>query len=78
MNELYSKDIHFWKGILNDYFINAHRVISRIIPSAQKTVDFIHETNRRFGERRQLLGDDGLKEKAIELLKAKEELMVCV
>ncbi|XP_050535492.1 uncharacterized protein C05D11.1-like isoform X7 [Daktulosphaira vitifoliae] len=72
-NKLLSEDILFWKNILRDYLLNDHKVIVRGIPSIKKHNELANEEIQRVSQRKNDLGDDGLKLKANELLNAKTE-----
>lgn len=76
LDELQCKEIIFWKGILEKYFINCNRVIVRGIPSIKKQEELANEEKERVQERCKALGEEGLKIKAVELLNAKVECEV--
>ncbi|XP_050536251.1 uncharacterized protein C05D11.1-like [Daktulosphaira vitifoliae] len=73
LNNLLREDISFWKEILNDYFLNNHKIVVRGVPSIKKKHELANEEIQRVSKRKNDLGDDGLKIKAIELQKAKTE-----
>lgn len=76
LDQLHKEHITFWKGILEKYFINGHKVIVRGMPSIKKQEELAIEEKARVQERKNTLGDEGLKKKAIELLNAKVECEV--
>ncbi|XP_050536252.1 uncharacterized protein C05D11.1-like [Daktulosphaira vitifoliae] len=73
LNNLLREDISFWKEILIDYFLNNHKIVVRGVPSIKKKHELANEEIQRVSKRKNDLGDDGLKIKAIELQKAKTE-----
>lgn len=73
---MHNEEIKFWTGILEKYFINSHRVIFRGMPSIKKQEELAAEEKKRVQNRKDTLGEDGLKKKAIELLQAKQECEV--
>lgn len=73
---MFNKELPFWRGILEKYFINGHKVIVRGIPSIEKQKELAEEEEARVQERIKTLGEEGLKKKAIELLNAKVECEV--
>lgn len=68
---MYKKDIAFWKEILEKYFVKSHRIIVRGTPSIKKQEDLAAEEKERIQSRKETLGEEGLKKKALELLNAK-------
>lgn len=76
LKKLHNEDITFWRRILEKYFINGHKVIVRGIPSIEKQKELASEEEERVQERIKILGKEGLKKKAIELLNAKVECEV--
>lgn len=66
----------FWKDILEKYFINGPRVVVRGIPSIKKQEELAAEEKKRIQDRKEAMGEDGLKQKAFELLNAKKECEV--
>jgi len=76
LKQLHNEEIMFWKGILEKYLINGNRVIVRGIPSIKKQEELANEEKERVQERQKLLGEEGLKKKAVELLNAKVECEV--
>lgn len=78
INELYNEDLAFWKKMLDKYLISGHRVIIRGKPSIKKLQILLKEKEDRIQKRRALLGEEGLKRKAVELFKAKLEYEVNV
>jgi len=76
LKQLENEEITFWKGILQKYLINNNRVIVRGIPSIKKQEELANEEKERVQERQKILGKDGLKKKAVELLNAKVECEV--
>lgn len=76
LKQLYNENLTFWKGILKKYFINGHRVVVKGMPSIKKQEELAAEEKERVQKRKNILGEDGLKKKAIELLNAKVECEV--
>lgn len=76
LTQLHNEEVLFWKGILQKYIINNHRVIVRGMPSMKKQEELASEEENRVQERKKTWGEVGLKKKAIELLNAKVECEV--
>jgi len=76
LKQLLKEDESFWKEIVKKYLINAHRIIVRGMPSIIKQEELANEENNRVQERKDKLGVEGLKKKAVELLNAKIECEV--
>lgn len=68
----------FWKNLMKTYFINTHRVEVVGIPSIDVLQQQIAEEGITIRERRELLGEEGLKQKVVELLNASKECQVYV
>ncbi|XP_050435416.1 uncharacterized protein C05D11.1-like isoform X2 [Adelges cooleyi] len=73
LKQLYKEDILFWIEILETYFIDNKRVVARGSPSNKRRNDLAAEEHNRIAQRKAMLGEEGLKTKAIELLNAKNE-----
>lgn len=64
--------------MLNKYFVNGNRVVVRGVPSIKKQEELAAEEKKRVQERKDTLGEEGLKRKAVELLNAKVECEVII
>ncbi|VVC45099.1 Peptidase M16, C-terminal,Metalloenzyme, LuxS/M16 peptidase-like,Peptidase M16, N-terminal [Cinara cedri] len=73
LNELQNKEITFWKNILQKYFIDGPKIVVEGMPSVIKQKELAKEENDRKESRIKILGEEGLKQKALELLNAKIE-----
>lgn len=76
LEQLHKEEITFWKEMLMTYFINSHKVIVRGMPSIKKQEELAAEEKDRVQKRKDTLGNDGLKKKAMELLNAKVQCEV--
>lgn len=78
MKELQNKEITFWKDILQKYFIDGPKVAVIGMPSIVKQQELAIEESDRKEERIKTLREEGLKQKALELLNAKVECEVII
>ena len=73
IEELMKKDADFWVGLLNKYFLgDSKHVVVIGEPSISKMKQMTKEEKQRVEQQRKAIGDAGLKQKGIDLEKAKE------
>lgn len=69
--ELLEKPIDFWRDMIKTYVLDAHRVIINVRPSTEEAKRVSTENDERVKQRKEALGEEGLKKKAEELAEAK-------
>ena len=73
IDELMKKNADFWIDLLNKYFLNhAKHVVVIGEPSKDKMEQMTKEEKQRVEQQRKQIGDDGLKQKGVDLEKAKQ------
>jgi Zn-dependent M16 (insulinase) family peptidase len=73
ISELQKKPLNYWLSLLREFYVDNKSVTVRAVPSISEKEKLAQEDTERIEKRRKELGEDGLKQKEIELENAMKE-----